>query len=327
LSFNTATGAITGSATVVISETTYTVTVTDQVPQQAFDTFKLIVDLPPAVITVLEIASKDLVFRITTPAFTPVTASGGTGTLVFSISAALPSGLIFNTVTGAISGTPTVVASSSPYTIRVTGSLGQYSEKTFSLSVAYPILSSIIVNGVRSFVQNSAITEYIPVAGTGGYGTLTYSVSPSLPSGLSFNSTDGKVTGTSTVVSSDTTYTVTITDAVSQTTQKNFKLEVTAEIVPPIVTTLAVPSRTIVQKELITAFAPVTVTTLSSVFLSSPIALYCTFALDFSRASITRKRVVSLFESCRLPHFQTFLKLFRLGSWPLAGIFLSLLCY
>lgn len=260
LSFNTSTGAITGTATITITETTYTVTVNDQVPQQAFDTFKLIVDPPPAVITVLEIASKDLTFRITTPAFIPVTASGGTGTLVFSINAALPSGLTFNTTTGAISGTPTIVSSSSPYTIRAIGSLGQYSEKTFSLSVSYPVLSSIVVNNIRSFVQNSAITEYIPVAGTGGYGTLTYSVNPSLPTGLNYSSVDGKITGTPTITSSNTIYTVTVTDAVSQTTQKTFSLEVTAEIIPPIVTTSAVASRIIIQKELITAFAPVTAT-------------------------------------------------------------------
>jgi hypothetical protein len=183
LTFNTGTGAITGTATVTSAATTYTVTITGQASQSGYATFSLTVDPPPAVVTVVVVATKDLIYRAPATTFTPVTASGGTGTLVYSISPALPNGLTFNTGTGAISGTPTVVITSTVYTVRATGSLGQYSEKTFNLSVSYPALDSILVNAIEEFTQNSAITEFIPVVGTGGYGTFTYSISPTLPNG------------------------------------------------------------------------------------------------------------------------------------------------
>ena len=260
LNFDSTNGSITGTATATSVETNYIVTVTDQVPQQSYGTFKLTVSAPPAVVTVLAVATKNLLYRTAVTAFTPVTASGGTGTLVYSISPALPTGLTFSTTTGAISGTPTVISSSVPFTIRVTGSVGQYSEKTFSLSVSYPLLDTILVTATNTFTQNSAITEYIPVAGSGGYGVLTYSVNPSLPSGLSFDTTNGKITGTPTAVSTATVYTVTVTDEGLQTSSKQFSLTVSAEVIPPIVTVLAIPTKVVVQKDTVPAFAPVTAT-------------------------------------------------------------------
>ena len=257
LSFNTSNGAITGTATAISNITTYTVTVTDQVPQSSYKTFTLTVQAPPAVVTVLAVSSQDLIYRAAATGFIPVTGSGGTGTLTYSITPTLPTGLLFNTTNGSISGTPTVISSSSPYTVRVTGSLGQYSEKTFALSVSYPLLSTVLVTASTTLVQNSAITEFIPVTGNGGYGILTYAINPSLPSGLSFNTVDGKITGTSTATSSTTSYTVTVTDAGNQTSSKSFSITVTAEVVPPIVTTLAVATKTAVEKEIVT-FTPVT---------------------------------------------------------------------
>ena len=50
-----------------------------------------------------------------------VTATGGTGSYVFSVSAgSLPAGLTLNAATGVISGTPTTAATSS-FTITATG--------------------------------------------------------------------------------------------------------------------------------------------------------------------------------------------------------------
>ncbi len=51
------------------------------------------------------------------------------------------------------------------------------------------------------------------MTGAGGTAPLTYSVSPSLPTGLSLASATGAISGTPTVTSAATTYTVTVTDA------------------------------------------------------------------------------------------------------------------
>ncbi|WP_263366246.1 choice-of-anchor D domain-containing protein, partial [Edaphobacter bradus] len=78
---------------------------------------------------------------------------------------------------------------------------------------------------------NHAATPFTPVTASGGTGTLTYSVSPALPAGLSFSSSTGAITGTPTVASAAATYTVTVTDANSATATANFSLTVIAQAV------------------------------------------------------------------------------------------------
>ncbi|NMH23768.1 putative Ig domain-containing protein, partial [Flavobacterium solisilvae] len=53
--------------------------------------------------------------------------------LVFSIAPSLPTGLSFDTITGIISGTPTVLQSATDYEVTVTNSGGS---TTFTLSIA-----------------------------------------------------------------------------------------------------------------------------------------------------------------------------------------------
>jgi len=66
-----------------------------------------------------------------------------------------------------------------------------------------------------TFLTNSAITEQDPTV----TGVVTsYTISPSLPAGLNFNTTTGAITGTPTVNSAATTYTVTATNAAGSTT-------------------------------------------------------------------------------------------------------------
>ena len=50
-------------------------------------------------------------------------------------------------------------------------------------------------------------------AATGGDGTLMYSLSPSPPAGLSFNTSTRKLSGTPTGSQAATTYTYTVTDS------------------------------------------------------------------------------------------------------------------
>ena len=55
---------------------------------------------------------------------TPDAPSGGAGATSYSVSPALPTGLILNSGTGILSGTPTAVAAQASYTVTATGSGG-----------------------------------------------------------------------------------------------------------------------------------------------------------------------------------------------------------
>ena len=72
---------------------------------------------------------------------------------------------------------------------------------------------------VKRLVQQvgTAITSTETLSASGYSGTVSYAISPSLPSGLSLNSTSGVITGTPTVSQVATSYIITGTGATSGT--------------------------------------------------------------------------------------------------------------
>jgi hypothetical protein len=223
LSYSASTGAITGTPTVTSSATTYTVTVTDANNATTTATFSLTVNA--AVVATQTAASASLTVNKAAMSFTPVTSSGGTGTLSYSVSPTLPAGLSYSASTGAITGTPTVTSSTTTYTVTVTDANSATTTATFSLTVNAAVVATQAIAST-SLTVNKAATSFTPVTSSGGTGTLSYSVSPTLPTGLSYSESTGVITGTPTVTSSATTYTVTVTDANSATATATFSLTV-----------------------------------------------------------------------------------------------------
>ena len=85
-----------------------------------------------------------------------------------------------------------------------------------------------------SVIQNRAMRAVRFPQASGGDGTLSYSVTPTLPTGLTLNATSGLLSGTPTSTSSETTYTYTVTDYDTNTSSSDkdtlsFKLEVLGE--------------------------------------------------------------------------------------------------
>ena len=256
LSLNSTTGQITGTPTEARTAT-YTITVTDTLNQTASATFNLTVTAPVAINVVQAVPSTVLTQNTAISTFTPVTATGGQGALAYSISPSLPSGVTFSTTTGAITGTPSGISAVTTYTVTVTDTIGQTASRTFELSVVYPSIVTVQAVSSKSLTKNVAATSFTPVTATGGIIPLVYAISPSLPSGLSFNTTTGAITGTASATIASTIYTVTVTDSVSQTSSKTFNLTVNDP--PELTTTLAVASYAATQSTAIVAFTPVTV--------------------------------------------------------------------
>jgi hypothetical protein len=238
LSISSTTGAITGTPTVTIAATTYTVTVTDANIASSTATFSLTVN--SAVAATQSMASVTLTVNHAATSFTPVTGSGGTTPLTYSVSPSLPAGLSISPTTGAITGTPTVTGAATTYTVTVTDANSATATATFSLAANAAVAATQAVATTR-LTMNHAATPFTPVTGSGGTAPLTYGVSPSLPAGLSISPTTGAITGAATVTSSATTYTVTVTDANSATAMASFSLAVNN----PVVSTQSVPTTTL----------------------------------------------------------------------------------
>jgi sugar lactone lactonase YvrE/predicted secreted Zn-dependent protease len=204
LSFNTSTGVISGTANTVTPTTGYTITATNTYGSTSFN-------------IVISTAYTSPVISYTTPqnysvgtaikALTPVNT--GSPATSWSIAPSLPSGISFNTSTGEISGTPTVIKSVTNYTITATNSYGS-GNIVISIAVA-GAKPTIIYITPQTYTVGTAITPLQPT-NTGGTAT-SYAVAPILPMGLTLNTATGVISGAPAVASAQTSYTVSATNA------------------------------------------------------------------------------------------------------------------
>ena len=137
MSFNTTTGALTGTPNTVAAATNYTITATNT-SGNATRTFALTVTLAaPAFALSSSSESKTVNTAIT--GYT-ITSTGG-AIASYAISPSPPAGLTFNTATGLLSGTPTYVAPATAYTITGTNTASTTTQ-TFTLTVtAVPVVA------------------------------------------------------------------------------------------------------------------------------------------------------------------------------------------
>src|SRR6202158_1428998 len=222
------TGAITGTPTAA-GNFTFTVTGTDSstATHASFSSGTIALNINGAPTATQAIASTSLTVNHPATSFTPVTGSGGTGSLSYSVSPSLPTGLSMAAGTGAITGTPSVASSATAYTVTVKDANNSTATATFSLTVNGAVTATQAIASTILTV-NVAATSFTPVTGSGGTSPLTYSCSPALPSGLSMASGTGAITGMPAAASSATSYTVTVTDANNATATATFSLTVAA---------------------------------------------------------------------------------------------------
>jgi hypothetical protein len=138
MSFNTTTGALSGTPNTVADATVYTITATNT-SGNAQRTFTLTVR-PVAPAFTISSASES---KTVNTAITGYTISSTGGTIAsYAISPAAPAGLTFNTTTGLLTGTPTEVAAATAYTITATNATSSTTQ-TFTLTVtAVPVVAT-----------------------------------------------------------------------------------------------------------------------------------------------------------------------------------------
>jgi len=145
------------------------------------------------------------------------TPSHGGGTVdAYTVTPALSSGLSLNGSSGAISGTPTAMVATASYTVTATNSAGS-TTASLTITVHDAAPSGLVYTAATAaYIKGVAITPNAPSHGGGA--VISYSVSPSLPAGLSLSTSTGVVSGTPTAITASASYTVTATNDGGSTT-------------------------------------------------------------------------------------------------------------
>ena len=212
LTLDPSNGTISGTPTAVSGSTNYTITATNS---SGLDTVTLtiVVNAVPVAVPSISISTATVTATVGSAiANITITSSGG-AVASYGIDPNLPAGLLFDTSTSTISGTPTAVSDSTNYTITATNSSGT-DDATVTITVnaaavAVPIIS-ISATTVTATV-GTAIAN-ITIISSGG-AVASYGIDPNLPAGLLFDTSNGTISGTPTAVSASTNYTITATNS------------------------------------------------------------------------------------------------------------------
>ncbi len=215
MSLNSTTGVISGTPAAAQAALNYMITASNS---SGSTTISLNLAITAALLapTNLSYSNNSAAYPLNTAInYNSPTSSGGSPTF-YSVNPGLPLGLMLNSMTGVISGTPTVAQAATNYTITASNSTGS-TTKVVNISVILESPRNLIyANSPVIYMTNTAITDNLP-SFSGGTPT-SYTVNPSLPLGLSLNSMTGVISGSPTVAQAATDYTISASNTNGSTT-------------------------------------------------------------------------------------------------------------
>ncbi len=187
VSFNPSTGVLSGTPQTGTGGTyPLQITAANGVSPAATQAFTLIVNAAPAITS-----ANTVTFTVGTSGSFTVTASG-MPTPTFTETGTLPIGLSFNDATGALSGTPST-GGGGIYNLTFTATNGLTPEATQGFVLTVNETPSITSNNSTTFTTGTAGTFTVTA---NGFPNATFAEGGTLPTGVSFNSSTGVLSGT-----------------------------------------------------------------------------------------------------------------------------------
>jgi len=156
-----------------------------------------------------------------------ITASGASPPVTFAVtSGVLPTGLVLNAATGAITGSPTT-AGNFNFSITATDANGCFASRAYTVIIA-STCAVLVVNPATLPGGTQGVPYNQSVSAAGGTPPYTYSIAAgALPNGLGLNATTGAITGTPTT-SGPFNVTIRATDINACTGTRVYDIAITA---------------------------------------------------------------------------------------------------
>ncbi len=211
LSFNANNRQITGTPTEGSPETTYTYMVTDDETDATKNSAETTFTISVAQTTLPHVQHRLMQPGETVPDWVLPEASGGTAPYSYSLvnfgeqTLSMPAGLVYNSATRTISGTPAESYETQLYRYTATDMNGVEDSVTFNIRASLsgyekPSFESVSpASRILTFSVGQQFTsDALPKAQDGDSAELTYTITGELPFGLSFNAEQRTISGTPT---------------------------------------------------------------------------------------------------------------------------------
>ena len=231
LTLNTSTCVISGTPTVTSATTTYNLTATNSAGPSVVAPVSLTITAGVPVLSF--VGSTGTTSNINAAmSVTPTTlTTNGAAISNCTVTPTLPTGLVLNTTTCVISGTPTLSMIATAFQVTATNASGNSLAATVTLTInsLVPNLSYAGSTGTAGLV-GASMTVTPTTLNTNGAGITNCTVSPALPTGLSLNTTTCVISGAPIATLAGTPYSVTASNAVGPSTSASVTLSVTPNI-------------------------------------------------------------------------------------------------
>jgi len=195
-----------------------------RIPSSNNQVFSLSTTTPTGSIEYIDISTTSIPSAtVNSPFTTTLAATFGAATAVddWTVSPALPTGISLNASTGEISGTATATASGTyVFTATKFGGSSKIAARS-SASLSFNVAAGPSISPASQTVTgtvNSAISATAVFTASNFTGTPAYTVTPTLPGGLTINSATGRISGTPTATSSTANYSITATAGLESAT-------------------------------------------------------------------------------------------------------------
>ena len=152
-------------------------------------------------------------------------ALGGQAPLTYELDPPLPAGVVFNSTTRALAGTPTVPMDTTTYTYTVTDANSKSINLSFRISVAGAVRFHTTI-AHQAFPRAHPIDPLKLPTAVGGVPPVIYTITPELPPDLSFLESTHTISGTPTMVTGNIQYSYLATDVNGSSDSLQFSLMV-----------------------------------------------------------------------------------------------------